>query len=360
MWSSSSANADALLEPFGPLLDKDYPSKGNLKTDFEFFCEQYKVIKCPYLSFITKEDSESIRICNIDLDLSNWRALLLACTVMNSKVSEIYVHNSTMTAQHIMDLSAALTRIGTIKSLRMQFIDFNIDGSNEAALAEAIKALFVDNCGLTFISLTHCHLNDTIGLAIASALATNFVVATINLSNNHMSDATLKAIMTAIRYTGNVLHIAMRNNDLEGNIFSTLLAQFLGGESSTSDDSALKANAKALADKNKAIKDNNKKRKKAGHVELPELSQPEFTRKQGKTVLFANATLQLLDIAFNPLDPNHVMAFAQQLNSLEGDAAAALTFQLRLSKLSGRSDEDSSLLQRHEKVIKIVEEAVER
>lgn len=355
MWEIG-CNPDNSIEPFAAVLDKDNVSKGGCWDDYLANCEFFKIIRCPHISVRagTEENTEIIRICNSEVDLSNWRALLLACTVMCSKVTEIYIQNSKLKAQHLLDLSAALAKIGTLRTVKMQFVDFGLT-DNEAAVGDAFKALFADSCGLTFISVMNCGLTDAIGQAIAAGLSSNFVLTGLNLSNNSLTDVTLKQIVSSIRYTGNLKFLAMRGNPIEGgDVLTALLAQFIGGDSTAADDAAIKANTKALGDKNKGIKDANKKRKKAGHVELAELSLPELTRKVGKTSVFANQTFELLDIVGNPVSPSTVVEFAKQLDAADAEAVANLPFQLRVTApfLDGT---DVELLLKYERIIKLIE-----
>lgn len=356
MWSSS-ANPEGLIEPFVAAVEKDNASKGGFRENFAGFCETFKVIACPHVAVVkgSAEDTESVRIANCEVDISNWRAALLATTVIGSKVTEIYVHNCTLSPKHIADLATALARIGTIRTLKMQYIDFGVDGG-DSALGEAIKQLFSDSCGLTLISMQHCGLQDSIGQSIAAALSTNFVLNGINLSNNQLTDISLKALLGAVRYTGNVQYLVLRNNLLKGSdIFAALVSQFLGAESTAADDASIKAAAKALGDKNKAIKENNKKRKKAGHVELAELALPELTRKQGKQVFFSNATLEVLDLAGNAeVEPATILDLANQLARADGETLGALRFQARFS-VAAFSADDSSTLSKFEQQIKLVE-----
>ncbi|RYH20593.1 hypothetical protein EON65_23010 [archaeon] len=355
LWNSR-INPDQAIESFTAALDKDNATKGNVVDDYMAIADSYHLTTCPHVTcFPGKiENTETVRLANVDLDLSNWRSLLLACCVINSKVTEIYLHNCNLSSQHIVDLAAALSKIGTIKTLRLQYIDFGITEANEAKLGEAMKSLLADSTGLSYVSITHCALPDAIGQTIASTLSRNFVLVGLNLSFNGFTDATLAQVVGSLRLTTNVKYLCLRGNGVDGSSLSGLLSQCLGSETNAADDATIKANAKALGDKNKAIKDNNKKRKKAGHVELPELpALPEVVSKVGGKTVVVNQSLNMLDLGENPVALQHLEAAVQVLTGGDQELLASCPLQIRVSS-SVVGEAGRALLSAHEKLFSFV------
>lgn len=333
LWNSR-INPDQTIEPFAAALEKDNTSKGNVVDDYMAIADSYHLTTCPHVTSYPGKDenAETVRLSNVDLDLSNWRSLLLACCVINSKVTEIYLHNCALSPQHVADLAAALSRIGTIKALRLQYIDFGINETTESKLSDAMKSLFADNTGLSYVSITHCALPDAIGQAIASALSTNFVLSGLNLSYNGFTDATLNQLVGSLRLTTNVKYVCLRGNGVDGGSLVALFSQCLGSETTPADDAALKANTKILGDRNKAIKDTNKKRKKAGHVELSELpALPEVVRKVGGKNVVVNQSLELLDLGENPVAIPHLESVVQVLTGGDQELLGSCPIKIKLS-----------------------------
>lgn len=352
-----TCNPDNSIDPFNTILEKDSLSKGRFWDDFLGFCEVYEITRCPAVSVQSSPadaGQEIVRIVNSEIDLSTWRAVLLALSCIGSKVVELYIHNSKVSAQQLIELSTALNKITTLRTLKLQFIDFNLQ-ENESLIADAFKSLLSDSCGLSLLSVVNCELTDTVGQAIAAILSSNFLINGLNLSNNLFTDETLKQILTALRYTTNVKHLVMRNNALEGNVLIHLIPQLLPGEVSSTDDSIIKANVKIIADKNKAIKDQNKKRKKAGYVELAEVSPPDLIQKVGKTSVFCNATLETLDLACNPaIKASALVEVAKLLQGADAEAVAKIPLKLKVPNIA-MNVEESALIASFDRIISLCE-----
>eukprot|EP01039_Chlorochromonas_danica_P001504 gene1504-1638_t len=357
MWSVT-CNPDNSIDPFNTILEKDSLSKGRFWDDFLGFCEIYQITRCPAVSVHSSPSDASqeiVRIVNSEVDLSTWRAVLLALSCIGSKVVELYIHNSKVSAQQLVELSTALNKINTLRALKLQFIDFNLQ-EDESLIADAFKSLLSDSCGLTLLSVVNCELTDTVGQAIAASLTSNFLITGLNLSYNLFTDETLKQVLMALRYTTNVKHLVMRNNNaIEGNVFIHLIPQLFPGEVSSSDDSIIKANVKIIADKNKAIKDQNKKRKKAGYVELAEVSPPDLIQKVGKTSVFCNATLETLDLACNPaIKASALVEVAKLLQGADPEALAKVSLKLKVPNVA-MNVEERALITSFDRIISLCE-----
>jgi hypothetical protein len=96
VWATES-NADKLLDSFDGGVDADTASLGSFKEDFAKFVENYDIGEvCPFVSSssaLKTEDSdaiiESVKIMNCKIDRASWRAALLACTTIGTKVEEL-------------------------------------------------------------------------------------------------------------------------------------------------------------------------------------------------------------------------------------------------------------------------------
>ena len=119
MWSYE-INGNDLIHPFNTVLEKDVASKGNFSDDLNAFTSQYNVVKCPYIvSNSGNEASETVRLANAQVDISNWRSVLLASSTVGSKVKEIDVHACSLTPQQLQDPALCLQQIGSIPGLKI-------------------------------------------------------------------------------------------------------------------------------------------------------------------------------------------------------------------------------------------------
>mmetsp|Transcript_10246 Transcript_10246/g.17132 ORF Transcript_10246/g.17132 Transcript_10246/m.17132 type:complete len:395 (-) Transcript_10246:204-1388(-) len=302
MWSSK-ANTSALIEDFAAAVEADNPSKGSFQDDYTEICSKYSVIPCPNIKAAVgiMDDFESCRIINCMVDLSSWRAMLLACCTMNAKVVEISVHGCPLSIQHIKDLALALNKIGTCQSLKLQYVEFGINEENQAEYQDALRELMKDTMGLEYLSLKGNALTDEFIAPFIQESASNFKLTTLNLSENSFTDATVKALCAALKFNTSLQWISLQANKCTGEFLAELNVLLNGAEITPDEDAHLKSIGKMLGDKNKAIKDVNKKRKKAGVVELPELAAwLDCTVKREKTVFVANRSLKRLDFSDSP------------------------------------------------------------
>jgi hypothetical protein len=341
MWSFE-VNSNSLFDNFAAAVETDTPSKGTWNDDYAAMCERYKVVACPFVKSTTiSEGKESCKVVNCIVDLSSWRAMLLACCTTGSKVIDVSVHGCRLEAQHLQDLALALKKMGTAQSLRLQYLNWPesneqggnaLSGTNAAQLQDAFVALFNDATGLEYISLKGNDFTDEFMAPIIPALAQNFRLTGLNLSFNKLSDASFQIFVKAVRYCTNIKIVSFEANAVTGSGLAVLADLLNGTEVSTEDDAAIKANGKVFGDKNKAIKELNKKRKKANQPELKEIPNIlECTVKREKTMYIANRTLKRVDISgCTGLQAAAVVAFAESLAATPAGLAlppAANTFQ---------------------------------
>lgn len=339
MWSSS-INSDKLVESFPTIVEGDVKTKGSWREDFDLLCEKYGVIPCPMIQCISKgenaERSEICRVTNAQIDISSWRIILLACTTIGNKVQEIVVHNCAVTHQHLSDLAQALKKSGCCSVLKLHYltmIDCDLphtaptDGSviGTSKFLDAFKVLLGDDTCLSYISLKGNNLTDENIAALVDTIKNNLRLSALNLSGNRLTDKTCSALLKALKLNTNMKEISFGGNPITGDCLQTLLDLVLGTATTTEDDAEIKAGAKVVGDKNKAIKELNKKRKKAGwEREIKELVATTdciVERESGNVAV--NRSLRMLDFSHCSTFKTEKVTDAMKL-LLESDDNAAL------------------------------------
>jgi len=253
------------------------------------------------------------------VDLSSWRAMLLAACCVGSKVKEISVHNCHIEPIFLQDLATALRKLGTCPILRLHYMRF--DFSKSAEFQTGFVGLMSDLTCLEHLSLKGNRLTDDFVAPLISALAENFKLTCLNLSTNDLTDSAVDQLVRSIRFSTNLKRLSLSANLLNGSCLPTLSSILIGTEVSPEDEAKLKLIGKLVADKNKAIKDLNKKRKKSGAPEVAEvsLSQDCCVKRDGKLVAL-NRSLAAVDLSRNPLlDFQTVQLFSQSIASLPGN-----------------------------------------
>jgi hypothetical protein len=137
-----------------------------------------------------------------------------------------------------------------------------------------------------------------------SALSNNYKLRSLNLSDNLLTDDTVIELFKAIKLKTNINEVCFSNNQLFGAFLPLLTQFFTGVEVLPEDEATVKSNAKLLTEKNKAIKDMNKKRKKANLPDVPECTPSGecITKGEGKGAksVFCNRNFGMLDFSNNP------------------------------------------------------------
>jgi hypothetical protein len=305
MWSAD-ANDSKCLEGYSSLVDKDQTSKGDFLKDYDSNCTSNGIIKCPYITSYSVGDKEAIRVANGIIDLPSWRAMLLSLASIGSKVTELQIHSCTLSSQHLQDLGKAMNKHGLLKSLRIQYSEIFSPQDDIAAKIAAIRALLSDAANVEYISLKAVDLSDEIVKGIASAFTENFRLTGLNLSGNNLSDETCSTLLTSIRCNPNYKAVNLSNNNTDGTATAfAIINQYIGSVATGSEDGIIKANTKTLTEKNKAIKDLNKKRKKAGQPEFAEYpALPEFAKQIDGKSWFFNRGMECIDLTSSPFsDP---------------------------------------------------------
>jgi hypothetical protein len=314
MWSESANKTDS-IHPFNVALEKDVATKGCFEDDFSFFCNQYNILRCPNISSTLEEE---VRVSDVSIDISNWRALLLSVCCVGAKVRQLRFHNCCLSSQHLKDLAMALSRAAIVKILRLQYCIFRFDEPNETDYIEGFKGLLNDSNQVEYLSLQGCCIPDTVATEFIPALQSNYKLLSLNLSGNMLGDTTLEALSQAVRLVGSYRAFSFAGNPISVVGIKSILKLFLGTQSLPKDEGDMKAITKLVSDKNKGLKDTNKKRKKAGFTEIPDYSpMPECIRVVEGKPCICNYHISTIDFGSVELSQQDVDDLALYLENFQ-------------------------------------------
>lgn len=311
-------NADDLISNFLNTLSSDTASKGSWEEDYASICESTNIISCPFVkNFSNGEGSTACRISNVKIDISSWRAFLLACCTTNSTVTEIQLHGVTLTCSHLTDLALALNKIGRCTVLKLHYLTFLNFEENSAQFSEAFTAIFSDDTFVEYLSLKGCRLGDDFVAHLLPSLRGNFRLKALNLSENNLTDTVISTFFDLYRIVSNLREVNLSSNALDGDCFLNLQKTFQYTEVRSDDEANFKSFMKNITEKNKKIKDLNKKRKKANLPELPELVPLNecIVKHEGKNMIM-NRSFIHLDLSYNPLELPKVKGFIDFCSTL--------------------------------------------
>lgn len=308
MWSCD-ANPVGRLN-FSSELSKDAPSNGNWKSFYDEFCSQNSIIPCPYINF--GHDETSCRVANCIVDLPNFQAMLLGCTSLGANVKEISLYNVTVSPQHLLDLSEALKKLISFPILRLEYLSFESD--QRGAINDALQSILSGGSNIDYVSLKGNLLGDEFLISTATSLKSNCAIKAINLSDNMLSDTSIQELLRVVALHPTLSEIGLAKNCCSDGLIVHLLSVLCGFPATPDDEAVSKAFAKLIVDKNKAIKDINKKRKKAGQPELAEFaSPPERILKINGHNTVLNHSLATIDLSMNTISNEGIIAAATSL-----------------------------------------------
>jgi hypothetical protein len=334
MWDSSNSNSE--ITSFQDELKKDLETNGSWDLDYTVICEKFNIIKCPFFTF----GNSVCRIQNCIIDLPSWRCMLLAVPSSSSRTIEISVHNCQISAQHITDLAdTILNSENGFKVMKLEYLKF-VNEEIKLECLQALGPLFTSNIKLDFLSLRGNFFGDSLILENLNSFYANFTLKSLNLSNNRISDDGAIALFRVLRINTALIELSLSKNDISGakslEIFTSLL---LGSVVTPEDDTIIKANIKVLTENNKKIKDLNKKRKKNGLADLPEILIPKKEQAQkvdGRSTL-CNRNILVLDLSLNPLLQELISPFLDNIKKNCGSVSLVNAFGVCTLSLSLRS-----------------------
>ena len=319
-----SSNVDTLIADFASELAKEATiSSGNFTQDYEKLTSSFGIIPCPFVKM--SEDSTCCKVLNCEIDLSNWRAMLLAVGSVNSAIKEIVIHGCALTLQHIQDLEMTLEKVGTIHTLKMDFttilaakssIDIEGEGKGEEEGVEEVDArvrvnprpdasefwtpVLSGSIMVPYLSLRGCRIDDECIKKLSGVIAENITLRALNLSNNPLSDEGAAELLKILPLMNSIEHLVMKQCQISGESIPSLAQVLTGRAVSDEDDSVLKEVVKKVAEKNKSLKDLNKKRK-GKFPEIAELhAASERSINIGDSKLLVHRSLAVIDLSYCP------------------------------------------------------------
>ena len=326
MWSTTCN--DAVIVDLAKELAKDVPSKGSYLDDYQEYCKLTGAIPLPttYFKAYSSREGEGksnvLRVANCAIDNSNWKCLLLAACTVGSTIDCILTHSLSLNPQHIADLIAIVEKMGQLTSLTLEYMSMNdvffsteraeevpFSYSNETvALQDSLLGLFSNNnFQIQYLSLKGNKLGDSFISKLQTLLASNLAICSLNLCDNFLTNTGVLALFTALRLNPYLKSLSIAKNlidnafasDEASDLTTALTMLYIGSPASNEDDNHFKNVNKLIGDRNKAIKEVNKKRKKANQVEFSELSVPDnrIFKIDGSSVL-VNKCVDSVDLSY--------------------------------------------------------------
>ena len=315
VWTAA-ANSNSLIRDFSAELGHDTKSLGGWDLDYAHFCKKFSIIPCPYFRTGTSSPSKTFcKLSNTEIDISCWRAMLLACTTIGCTINEIRLHHVRLTAQHITELVLALEKLSRLDVLKLNYLDIVPEGNNNRVLRPLISC----QCAIDYISLCGNDLNDSFILEVPTALTNNLTLRCLNLAENKLTENGATELFRILKFNNSLRYISLKDNNCNGSCLDMIASLIVGMVMIADDDSIVKAMTKSIAERNKVIKEQNKKRKKLGMVELEEIANPSDKRaiqleKKGPHYIF-NHNVAHVDLSRNPIQQRDVLAMIGEVQS---------------------------------------------
>jgi hypothetical protein len=342
MWNCDT-NSSATYPQFHNEIGK-YPTKGSWKQDYEHYCQQQHLIPCPFIKIeqILTSETKTLTICkvmNCLIDIGSWRAMLVACSTIGNTIIEIYIHNVRLTSQHLQDLGILFKSLSSttesIQCLKLNYIEV-IDEDPEVFFSSTLKQfLSLNSIGLKYLSLVGNQIHDQILTELLIPLRNHSTLLGINLNQNQITDQGFISLLGMLPYALQLNAISCKANHLTGHSLTQLLQLFHGYTVTTDGENEIKALNKLVQERNKSIKDMNKRIKKelkdaagggGGGTSLNELNELEpvsnrVVKTQESSLIF-NHSLRFLDLSWNET------ITAEDLLSFQDHAMIALSSSL--------------------------------
>lgn len=362
---SSNVNDNVQLKDFTQELSVDYKSLGSWKADYEHFSAKLGISPCPSFSVTPLEDGKcSCKVANRIIDIASWRSFLLACSANGSSVSEIAIHNCQLSALHFTDLCLALEKLGKLDVLKLDYIEVisilpvilstqpvvtsknpqaqpkkrastKIDIDEGPIHLTVFGHIFTCNCTINYISLRGNLFTDEFITLMQPVLSNNVTIQSLSLSDNLLTDNGITRLFQILKVHSSIRHISLRKNTCNGTCLEMLAALITGTPVTPEDDQILKTVVKIVAEKNKSIKEVNKKRKKLGQLDIEEvpglLMEQRVVKLDKSTTLVLNRNINTIDLSSNPITVDRVNEFANKLNMKANEPAlSSIPYDLNL------------------------------
>ena len=308
IWESTS-NSDISIN-FLEELAKDVPSKGSWADDYSALAAGFKILTCPFLSSSAIDANfQSLRISNCIIDRASWKIALLACATTGSTVKEIVIQRCALEPSHMADLVALGEKTGSLISLKLEYL--TLDSAKTNDYVDNMKGLFTSLSNpLEYVSLRGSKLGDAFLSNLFTAVChSSIYLKALNLSDNCLTEDGLSRIFSSFRLNTSIEMVNASNNQITDIAVDSLIQLLFGSVVSADDEAIMKALAGKVADKNKSLKDVNKKRK-GSKPPLPDIPDVVYKPNQFAKVISGpagqinkcvQASFSLLDLSGNPL-----------------------------------------------------------
>jgi hypothetical protein len=344
MWTFES-NSAITYGTFANDLGKT-PSKGSWYTDYLECCQKQRLVPCPF--FKVEELASGVHSCKVMngiIDIGTWRSFLVASSTLAGTIAEICLSNVSLSCQHLDDLATLLKTNESIISVKLDYLDISAES---VAFAHSVKNILSLSSGVQYISMRGNGLTDEFLGIILPALKMNCTIQGINFANNQIGPNGFASLIHALPFALSLNSISLRYNQIDDSCLASALSVLIGGLAMTSEAEAeIKVLVKAVNDRNKHVKDQNKKRKKEGLPELAETDPPtsRVINIKGSPPLLLNKQINLIDLSWNPgYSDDGLLQFAETIMPLCAAQGAGREIPLQLC-LKGASDRAKAILQ---------------
>lgn len=318
IWSSDVNNSSSF--DFRAELNKEMQAS-DVMQDYITYAKKMSIVPCPMFTTYRREESSVSRIIlnNCRIDLASWRAMLLALNSTGSTITELCTCNVQLSYQHMLDLSVLLERGGPLTTLKLDYLA--VEGSGEQ-VAAAYKSLLALSSGtVSYISFKSNALDDSFIINNRVEIINHLCLTALNLSENHFTDAGSHNLLRMLALTPALRYVSLKRNHLSGQCLVALPSAVEGCTTGTAltaeEDLEFKNLIKNITERNKQLKEVNKKRKKDKLPELEEFLVPSarLVKSEGGELLLLNANRISVDLAGNDISPEYILEMLQLISA---------------------------------------------
>jgi hypothetical protein len=331
VWTSTSNTS--IFPSFVNELGKNQ-TKGSWIEDYHDICQAQHLIPCPFVKVESLNFSDycSCKVMNCILDTGTWRSILVACSTVGNKILEISLHNVEISSAHLDDLLQLFlhnmkSNLELLSCLKFDYL--SLSNTNQQLFYSSLKSLLSSSNGLKYLSLVGNQITDEIFQELLTPIRNHCTLEGINLNHNLLTDQAMISFLNILPYAIRLNSFSFKSNSLTGHSLHSLLSLFHGSPYSNEQDAEVKMLNKLIQERNKVIKDLNKKAKKeskdshsavsGGELHEIEPLTNRIVKQQDTTSLIFNHSLRFIDLSWNlSISPEHLLAF-------QTDASSALS-----------------------------------
>lgn len=316
-WISDEVRFD-LIKDFPNELAAVDTSIHDFNEAYQAICNKYEVIPCPFVNVTAPEgEAKTLRLLQCDIDISNWRAICMALVCTEPSITEIVLHGSRLSGEHLSNLKLALDKkhnsCNVLKMSNVVFVG--------TKFTEALSAVI--SSGPAYVSLRNCGLGSDFMTALVEHVPVNANLQFLDLSGNNFTDADADQLFNHMYYNVALKYINFRKNVITGTCLTSLGYLLMSRVSTPEDQTVMKTAQKPITDKNKLTKDAAKARKAAGLPDVHELPSVEGRIfKLGADMVTCNRGITLVNLNQNPLQYELINSFAEFVAEHEAHIAA--------------------------------------